>query len=396
MTADQILVGNITTKGGPLGPNMFTPMVQGAKAYFAQLNARGGINGRQVKLVTCDDKADPDRDQQCAHDLIENQKVFALVANATRAYSAAKYVSDKGVPDVGGQPVGNEYFTYPSLFSVRGAEYPRNGKVGYKGKLYNGTAIFRYFAKNLGIKKAAVFYYNIPVSKAYGLYQAEGLRKEGYQVTEYEVNPALPSFDSYVADMQSKGVEAVFDAMDLTGNQNLCKSMQRNDFSVKAKVGIVSSWSRRVKDQFTDICKQSMYVWGETIPYNQNTKEVQRFRQAMHDVYQGQLDTTLHEWHLEGWLAAKMFTDAVQRLGANVTRKGVVDWLNTFTPDHGYGGGGLIVPQAWTSIDYDNVTTVHECIAVGKWDMNKQDFFAVPQGYPVCYDDPLIAWDPAS
>ena len=396
VSANQILVGNITTKGGPLGPNQFTPMVQGAKAYFAKLNARGGVNGRQIKLVTCDDKADPDRDQQCAHDLIENQKIFAFVANSTRAYSAAKYVSDKGVPDVGGQPVGNEYFTYPTLYAIRGAEYPRNGTVGYKGKLYNGTGIFRYFTKTLGINKAAVFYYNIPQSKAYGLYQAKGLREEGYQVTEYEVNPALPSFDSYVADMRSKGVQAIFDSMDLTGNQNLCRSMQRNDFSVKAKVSVVSSWSRRVQDQFADICKKSMYVWGESIPYTSDTAQVKKFRSAMHDVYQGQLDGVLHQWHLEGWLAAKLFTDAVKRLGANVTRKGVMDWLNSFGPDHGYGGDGLIVPQSWSPLNYDQVKTVHECISVAKWNMDKHDFFTVPQGYPVCYDDPLIAWQPAS
>ena len=396
VTADTIRVGNITTAGGPLGPRQFTPMVQGAKAYFAWRNARGGINGRTVELLECDDRGDPDRNRQCARTLIEDQEVFALVANATRAYAAAPDVSSQGVPDVGGQPIGYQYFTYPGMFAVRGGEYERDGSVGHDGQLYNGTAIFRFLRDELGLERAAVFYYNIPQSKAYGQFHVDALEAEGYEVTAYEVNPALPSFDSHVADMESKGVQAIFDTMDLSGNQNLCQSMERNGVSVEAKVSTVSAWSRRVDEQFPEICKRSLYTWGESIPYTADTEQVATFRQAMTDVHGGTFDDGLHQWHLEGWLAARMFAEGVERMGANVTREGLIEWLNTFTPDGGYGGGGLIVPQSWQPMDYESLGRVRECISVARWDQQAADFLGVGS-FPLCDDNSrMLAWTPPS
>jgi hypothetical protein len=146
VTASEIKVGNITAVGGPLGPDIFSGMLHGAQAYFQALNERGGINGRKVKFSTCDDRESSDRDNACAQNMVESQKVFAFVANSTDTYAAARYVDTKGVPDVGGQPIGNAYYKYPHLFSIIGAETPRDGKsIGERGKLYRATNLFSFY-----------------------------------------------------------------------------------------------------------------------------------------------------------------------------------------------------------------------------------------------------------
>src|SRR2546423_1373650 len=84
--------------GGALGPNVVSPSYYGASAFFQDLNAKGGINGRKIKFVTCDDKEDPNLNLQCAQSLTESQKIFAFATNDTRVGNgSASYISSKSV-----------------------------------------------------------------------------------------------------------------------------------------------------------------------------------------------------------------------------------------------------------------------------------------------------------
>jgi ABC-type branched-subunit amino acid transport system substrate-binding protein len=55
-------------------------MREGALAYFAQLNGAGGINGKKVELVTLDDGYETDKTVANTRKLIDENKVFALMA----------------------------------------------------------------------------------------------------------------------------------------------------------------------------------------------------------------------------------------------------------------------------------------------------------------------------
>src|SRR5688572_10964021 len=50
----------------------------GALAYFAMLNARGGVQGRPVELITLDDKNDRKQAGANAKTLLQNQNLLAL------------------------------------------------------------------------------------------------------------------------------------------------------------------------------------------------------------------------------------------------------------------------------------------------------------------------------
>ena len=80
ITATTITLGNITAENGVLG-DAFAPAVRGMRAWTAAINAKGGINGRKVILKTCDDREDRARDLACAQQLVERDKVFALVGD---------------------------------------------------------------------------------------------------------------------------------------------------------------------------------------------------------------------------------------------------------------------------------------------------------------------------
>lgn len=100
-------------------------------------------------------------------------------------------MSHARVPDIGGQPIGPAYDTYPHLYSVYGSLAPRNGTTGWDGKQYGGTEVYRYFKREHGARTAAVVSYN---QAAYARLVARGLKAEGYRVVTEQVGFALPDF----------------------------------------------------------------------------------------------------------------------------------------------------------------------------------------------------------
>src|SRR4051794_25437921 len=55
VTSTEVRVGLIVSRTSPLGAETFSGPMYGARAYFDSVNRRGGIGGRQVKVIVCDD-----------------------------------------------------------------------------------------------------------------------------------------------------------------------------------------------------------------------------------------------------------------------------------------------------------------------------------------------------
>src|SRR5262249_3804062 len=72
----EILIGSCAALEGP-SSSLGRQTVVGAKAYFALINAEGGVHGRNLKLLSYDDSYDPDKTQGCFEKLMA-EKVFAL------------------------------------------------------------------------------------------------------------------------------------------------------------------------------------------------------------------------------------------------------------------------------------------------------------------------------
>ncbi len=72
-------------------------------AYFAEVNAQGGIYGRQIDLVVLDSRGEPAGTLAATERLVEREGVFALVASFEAGASAATndYLKRSGVPLVG-------------------------------------------------------------------------------------------------------------------------------------------------------------------------------------------------------------------------------------------------------------------------------------------------------
>ena len=99
VTSDSILFGQSAAFEGPaaeLGRNMRL----GILAAFQEANEAGGVNGRRLELVSINDSYEPEAAIANTRQLIEEDKVFALIGavGTPTSRSATPIAADAGVP----------------------------------------------------------------------------------------------------------------------------------------------------------------------------------------------------------------------------------------------------------------------------------------------------------
>ena len=390
VTATTITLGNITAESGFLG-DAFAPAVRGLRAWVQATNAKGGIHGRQIVLKTCDDQENRSRVLQCARKLVEEDKVFALVATNTRAMGgASEYLQQKGVPVIG-IPINNAFYRFSHFWSGYGSGYARDGKtVGYKGDLVSYSGLSRWFRQKLGVKKAAVVFYDIPESSQAGAFIRKGLELEGFTVQSYTVSFAAPNFDSAIADMERRGIEIVLDSLDEGANRRFCDRLEGRLDTMKAKVSTVVIQGQNIGKEYKEGCRNKVYVGGSTITYAATkVPEVAAFRSA-YSKYQPGVE--LHQWALEAWMMATMVAEGIEKMGGAPTRKGLEDHLRGLKR---YNARGLSVPFDYRTVDYSKPTG-EDCFSVTRWQDSKGGWVDAGGKFPFCYPDAKIYSTPAA
>jgi len=387
VTPTTITIGNIVSKTNPFDPRAFVGPQYGLQAFVNWTNAHGGVHGRKLILKTCDDQGSGNANQSCVHQLIDSEHVFALVSNAILSYSGAEYVNSKAVPDIGSQPIDNAYNKYPHLWDIYGEAYPRDGKqVGFNGKLYGGTEVYKYFSQRFPKvpKVAGVVEYNQDASQRFGDSIAAGLQHEGYKVVKKVVNFALPDYDSVAIDFKNNNVQYVYDTIDRGGNIRLCKALDDNQVHITAKVLTTQSWEQSIVSDYkgSSHCRNEIWATGNTRNYEDTQYSgVHNFREQMSADGHGGADA-LSDWALEGWAGGQWFADAAASCGATLTRRCAEAFVNNGKP---YDGQGLLTPRVFTEYAHPH-EPVTNCLNVVRWrdsahawvtqvpDMNKNCF----------------------
>jgi ABC-type branched-subunit amino acid transport system substrate-binding protein len=396
VTADTIKVGMIDSITSPLGTEAFSGPGYGAQAFFKALNASGGIDGRKIVVDQCDDSGSGLGNEQCVHQLIDTDKVFAFAGNSILEYAGAAYVSSHDVPDVGGEPITNAYDQYQHLYSIYGSGEPRNGTIGWNGRLYGSTEAYAYFKQKLGAHVAAVVSYNQADSIRFAQYISNGLRAEGYTVVDEQLDFALPNFAAAASDMKSHGVQIVFDAIDTDGNARLCSAIDQSGMDLLAKVTTTQSWDQTVRATYAAAphCRNALYVTGGDRNYEDTRyPAVAAFRAAIAEYFPDRQDK-LSAWELEGWASAQWLTDAIASCGGTVTRECVERFMNQ---PQSYDAHGLLIPASFTVMQPP--ATTRACLNVARWQDSAYKgaggwVTQVPDMNTNCFSVPEISYAP--
>ena len=102
VSEDAILFGQAAALEGPSSA-LGQRMRQGIVAAFTEINAKGGVHGRKLQLISRDDGYDPDRSVAQTQHLIEDDKVFALIGavGTPTAMATIPITSARNVPFIG-------------------------------------------------------------------------------------------------------------------------------------------------------------------------------------------------------------------------------------------------------------------------------------------------------
>jgi branched-chain amino acid transport system substrate-binding protein len=146
---DRILFGQAAAMSGPSSA-LGLKMRQGILAAFAEVNAKGGVHGRKLELISRDDGYDPDRSVLQTVKLLNEDKVFALIGAVGTPTSlvTVPIARDENVPFIGP-------FTGAGFLRENGMDNVVNIRASYSAE---AEAWVKHLTEDRHVKRIAIFY----------------------------------------------------------------------------------------------------------------------------------------------------------------------------------------------------------------------------------------------
>ncbi|MFF1274013.1 ABC transporter substrate-binding protein [Streptomyces marokkonensis] len=93
-----------------------------AQAYARWVNSQGGINGRRLNVLTCNEKNDTVTAARCARRAVDEKAVAVVGSYSQYADSFLPTLEAAGIPYIGGYGITNDEFTSPLSYPVNGGQ----------------------------------------------------------------------------------------------------------------------------------------------------------------------------------------------------------------------------------------------------------------------------------
>ena len=198
VTPSTLTVGNVAILSGPV-PGLFQGAPTGVRAYFAYVNAHGGVDGRKLEVDGYDDGFNGQQNAQATQAAVA--KDFALVGSFSlydnygcKVLAAAPAMPDVSVTlDPGTNALANVYSAQP---------------VGQGGAM--GPILFLKHRYPKAVRKAAALVANVSTVTSQWHVQQLAMEHAGYHFTYVRaVSPLTTDFTTDVITMRNEGVQAV-------------------------------------------------------------------------------------------------------------------------------------------------------------------------------------------
>jgi branched-chain amino acid transport system substrate-binding protein len=318
VTNSSITFGQTAPFSGPAA--LYGESTAGVRAYFAMVNAQGGVKGRKLKLSALDDQYTPPVAVQQTRKLL-SQGVFAEVAVNGSATTKAvlNVLKPQGVPIIGPQTGATFLFqgTPPNLFNVW-PEYTIEGKL------------LGAYAQKLGLKKVGVLYQNDDFGQS--LYQgvtASGLKPA--KVITYD--PTQTDFGPQAQQFKSAGVDGVIILAIPKPTIAFLNALAAINFKPARLMSQVSA----IPQSFAAAPQEfpGSYIGAFIPPLQSQNPQVQQFEQAMRTYQPGQPVSVFAAW---GWTEAQVAVAGLKQVSGKLTRASYIQGLNSIQNLQTLGG----------------------------------------------------------
>jgi branched-chain amino acid transport system substrate-binding protein len=200
-TDTEIKIGNINPYSGPA--SAYGAIGRTIAAYFAKVNAEGGINGRKINFISYDDSYSPPKTVEQARKLVESDEVLLIFQSLGTAHNSAieRYMNSKGVPQ---------------LFVATGATKfgdPKNfpWTMGWQPNYQSEGRIYaKYVLEHQPNGKIGVLYQNDDYGKDLLKGIKDGLEGKIAIVSEQAYETTDPTINSQMISLKTSGADILF------------------------------------------------------------------------------------------------------------------------------------------------------------------------------------------
>jgi branched-chain amino acid transport system substrate-binding protein len=320
VTGGVIKVGGLFDETGPIDSTVHRDVI---RAWFSKVNEAGGINGKTLQLVDCDSKFNVTDAVNCANKLINDDKVFAVVGSVAPNGEDAtvKMFVNAGIPIIGGLGTPEE-FNYPLSFPVAPSFSTYGAALGNR-------------AGDLKFQSAGLVLLNVGFMAPVKAQLKQTLASRGVNVVAEEVVDATKAnYADVVLDLQTKGAKSIIAVLDPFSYQRLFQSMQGAGFKPPLLgLGLDKTSANKGYGSFVN-GMNSLTPFVEPADHPTHPG-VQEYIGTVKRYFPNQVDA-LDVYSESTWTAAKLFTDALRRAGADPSRAALVSALDATS---GFQGG---------------------------------------------------------
>ena len=201
-SGDSITIGTVTTNSGTAAA-YGEAEVKGFELAVSEINAKGGINGKKVKLESMDDKGDATEASNAYNTLAGDNNVLAVAGPTISATTAAvaPLADQSKLVTIAPAATSDSIETGNYLF-----------RTCFKDS-YQGEVAARFAAENLKVKKVAVLYgTGDPYSSGVGEAFAKAAEKLGLEVVDKESSSSADDteYSAQLQKIQASGAELLY------------------------------------------------------------------------------------------------------------------------------------------------------------------------------------------
>jgi ABC-type branched-subunit amino acid transport system substrate-binding protein len=325
VTATEITVAVLTDRTGPV-PGIFEPSVQAMTAWANYINSKGGIYGRKIKILPIDSKTSTADNRAGA--IQACGQAFAIVGSMS-AYDdgGAPEISKCGIPDIPAtvvnpprDQVATSFPAFPNL---------RHYVLGSKKLLSDENPE--------APKTAAMLWLNASVATYNAQKNMDAGSSIGYNwVYKRQVEVVEPNYTPYVVDMKGKNVQYVSMVGDNNSIARMLKAFQSQNYIPKVREfdtviydpKFLSQAGAAAEGVYTSITVTPLEEAASNPEYSLYINSLKRSGSAKPDGFFGAY----------AWSAGRLFQETLEKIGPQVTRAKVVDYLKNL---HSWDGHGL-------------------------------------------------------
>jgi branched-chain amino acid transport system substrate-binding protein len=307
VAADSITFGQAAVLEGPASA-LGQGMRAGIQAAFDEVNARGGVHGRKLKLVSRDDGYEPDRAIAATKKLIDEDKVFALIGPVGTPTSAAA------------QPIATAA-RVPFIGPFTGAGFLRNPKlenvINVRASYGAETeAWIKHLTEDLKVRKIAIFYQD----DAFGRAGLDGVKaamgKRGLELAgeaTFERNTvAVKTALLTLKRAEPEAVVMVGPYKPCAEFIRLARKLEFNPVFVNISFVGASAFAKELGPDGKGVVVTQVVPF----PWDTSLKVVAE--------YQAAIKSTPEFVSLEGYLVGRLAIAALEKMGSEPTRDGLI------------------------------------------------------------------------